>query len=268
MGIFHLNCGSVKTFFPPYVRAITYCLLVETNRGILLVDTGFGTLDYAAPSWKMRFFMPLMGLPRDPEETAAHQVVKLGFSTRDVRHIVQTHLHFDHAGGLRDFPDADVHVYRPELEAALKPRAPLDFAYDPTQWSHGPRWILHEHPADEWFGFDCMPVVEDLDPRVLLLPLPGHTRGHCGVAIETAKGWLLQCGDAASPFHREADLHGLDASLQQLNFLPDRFARYVMGSHVPRLRQLASEHGDEVEMISAHDIYAFARHTEGAAVDR
>ncbi len=260
MTIYHLNCGSLKTPFPHGLRTITYCLLVETNRGLLLVDTGFGKLDYAAPSRRMRFFLPLMGVPRDPDETAAHQVVDLGFNTRDVRHIVQTHLHIDHAGGLRDFPDAEVHLYRRELEAASKPRAPMEVAYDPAHWSHGPKWVLHDQSVEQWFGFDCIPIVEGLEPRVLLVPLTGHTRGHCGVAIGTPEGWLLHCGDAASPFHREADPHDLDASLQRLNFLPDGFARSMIGHHVPRLRQLILDHGNEVELISAHDIYSFERH--------
>ena len=267
MIIHHLNCGSLKALSIPGLRAITYCLLVETNRGLLLVDTGFGTLDYAAPSKRMRFFLPLMGVPRDPAETAAHQVVQMGYSVSDVRHIVQTHLHPDHAGGLRDFPDAEVHLYRPELEAALKPRTLMEWAYEPAHWSHGPKWIRHDQSVEQWFGFDCIPIAEGLEPKVLLVPLAGHTRGHCGVAVETPEGWLLQCGDAASPFHREADLHHLDASLQHLNFLPNGFARSVIGRHVPRLRQLVQDHGNEVELISAHDMYSFDRHRRADGAD-
>jgi glyoxylase-like metal-dependent hydrolase (beta-lactamase superfamily II) len=264
MTIHHLNCGSLKALGIPGLRAIIYCLLAETNKGLLLVDTGFGTLDYVAPSRRTRLFLPFMGVPRDPEETAVHQVARMGFNTRDVRHIVLTHLHFDHAGGLRDFPNTEVHVYRSELEAAMNPKYLIEVGYDSAHWSHGPKWVLHDQTVDKWFGFDCIPIVEGLEPRVLLIPLPGHTRGHCGVAIETEKGWLLHCGDAASPFHRAADPHDLEASLQRLNFLPDRFARRVAGDHLPRLRKLVLDHGDEVELVSAHDIYSFERHRNAA----
>jgi glyoxylase-like metal-dependent hydrolase (beta-lactamase superfamily II) len=44
------------------------------------------------------------------EDTTVRQVEKLGFRTKDVTHVVLTHCDPDHAGGLADFPHADVHV--------------------------------------------------------------------------------------------------------------------------------------------------------------
>ncbi len=260
MGIFHLNCGSLRPLFTN-LHAITYCLLVETDDGLLLVDTGFGTLNYTSPSWRMKLFLPLVGSPRDLDETAAHQIERLGFAREDVRHIVLTHLHLDHAGGLRDFPEANVHVHWPELESANNPKQLMDAGYDKAQWSHGPRWQLYDYPAESWFGFDAIPVQPGLDPKIFLIPLPGHTRGHCGIAIKTGSGWLLHCGDAASAYHRAADPHQHDPSDQWMNFLPDRVIPAVIGGHFKRLRRLVQEHGDEIELISAHDVYAFNRHT-------
>jgi len=108
-----MNCGSLYAVFPR-VKAITYCLLVESDDGLVLVDTGFGRQDYTEPSRLMRFFFYWTGVPRKIEETAAFQVQELGYQLSDVRHIVLTHLHLDHAGGLRDFPRAKVHIYREE----------------------------------------------------------------------------------------------------------------------------------------------------------
>ncbi|TET54769.1 MAG: MBL fold metallo-hydrolase, partial [Anaerolineales bacterium] len=56
MAIHHLNCASMRGRFPR-LEAITYCLLVETNRGLVLVDTGIGRQDYTDPSRLMRVFM-------------------------------------------------------------------------------------------------------------------------------------------------------------------------------------------------------------------
>ena len=67
-------------------------------------------------------FRTLMSPRPKVETTALAQLEGLGFSASDVRHIAITHLDLDHSGGLPDFPDADVHVLAPELEAALHPK--------------------------------------------------------------------------------------------------------------------------------------------------
>ena len=188
--IHHLNLGSL---YPrvPRVHAICYGLLVETDQGLALVDTGFGTKDTSEPSRRMRLFGPWMGVPGRFEETAIHQVGEMGFETGAVHHIILTHLHFDHAGGLRDFPDAEVHVHRDELEAANKPRGFTGFGYDRAQWAHNLNWVLHNRVDGDWFGFESIQVIRGLRPEILLISLPGHTRGHCGVAIGKSHGRLL-----------------------------------------------------------------------------
>jgi glyoxylase-like metal-dependent hydrolase (beta-lactamase superfamily II) len=242
--------------YVPRIRAIVYCLLVETNDGLLLVDTGFGTRDYVAPTRLMRLFTRLLRTPRDVEETAARQVVRLGYSVEDVRHIVLTHLHLDHAGGLPDFPGADVHVFGAEYRAMVQPQELLERFYVSAHWAHGPRWVIHELEGEKWFGFDGVQIKRALRPRVLLIPLPGHTRGHCGVAVETPRGWLFHCGDAASPFYAQAN------PLHPSTGRPNWLVRRLIGEHVPRLREFAREHGDTVTLISGHDVYGFEKYAE------
>jgi glyoxylase-like metal-dependent hydrolase (beta-lactamase superfamily II) len=253
MAVYHLNCGSMQPYWPR-VQVIVYCLLVETDDGLLLVDTGLGMGDHLNPSRLMRVFTALMRSPRDPEETAIRQIARLGHDRGDVRHIVCTHLHLDHAGGLPDFPQARVHVHRPEYEAAMARRGIWGKFYRPEHWAHGPSWVPYDLGDETWFGFPCMPVEEGLSPRVLLVPLPGHTAGHCGVVVETEGGWLLHCGDAASPFYEGSDpYHSGDID-------PNWLARTLSGTHAPRLRALVRAHGDEVRVISGHDSRSFARH--------
>lgn len=96
----------------PVSRAqlVVHCLLVETDDGLVLVEAGYGIADRTRPARLERVLMALSGSSRDLTETAARQVVGLGYAIEDVRRVVLTHLHLDHAGGLPDFPQA--HVYR------------------------------------------------------------------------------------------------------------------------------------------------------------
>ncbi len=256
MPIHHLNCGTLRPIWPR-LEAIVYCLLVPTEDGLALIDTGFGLQDYEAPSPVMRRFLWLMGSPRDEHETAVRQVEALGYAASEVRHIVLTHLHLDHAGGLGDFPDATVHVHRAEYEAAMAPHGLVGWGYQRRQWRHGPRWVLYDEADGYWFGFPCIRVAKGLRRPIYLIPLHGHTRGHCGVAVQTASGWLLHCGDAASPFQRAADPHDLPLDPHRLGALHGAVARMLIGPHVPRLRRLVRKHGDEVAVISGHDVVRF-----------
>jgi glyoxylase-like metal-dependent hydrolase (beta-lactamase superfamily II) len=239
MPIHLLNCASIRPLFPP-VGAATCCLLVETNEGLALVDTGFGVADVTHPTKTMRRFQALMRSPRDLKGTAWHQIRRLGYSPEDVRHVFLTHLHLDHAGGLPDFPSASAHVFRPELEASLRPRGLLRWGYLQEHWAHGPRWVVHDRgrPGD-WFGLEAIGPIAGLAPEIRLIPLTGHTAGHCGVAIRTDRGWLIHCGDAL-PFG------GLASAA------PDRISRLLLGPHVPRLRALARAHGEGIRFLPAH----------------
>ena len=256
MKIHHLNCGSIK---PPYprVQSIVYCLLVETSQGLVLVDSGFGTRDYSNPSRKMSFFLNWMGTPREMRETAVYQVQSLGFEPEDVKHIIQTHLHIDHAGGLSDFPWADVHVHENEYNAIQNPKGFMEFAYIQYHWDHKPHWIRHQESTTSWFGLDAIPILQTPEYDFLFIPLPGHTRGHCGVAIGKPGNWLLHCGDAASPYYHESDLHKRSQSVQKLNFLPTWLAEKVLGGHSRKLQELLDTHGDEIKAISSHDQFSF-----------
>src|SRR5689334_4939196 len=121
MKVHHLNCGTMR---PSLVAGgiVAHCLLIETDQGLVLVDTGFGTHEVTNPGGTINALSRAMLKPvLEIEETAIYQVEKRGYGAEDVRHILLTHLDLDHAGGLRDFPNATVHVLDTELEAATNP---------------------------------------------------------------------------------------------------------------------------------------------------
>lgn len=270
--IHHLNCISSCPLGGKLMDARTrgvvergklccHCLLVETAHELVLVDTGFGTRDVHDPRRRLSgFFLTLLSPDFREELTAIRQIERLGFHPHDVRHIVLTHLDFDHAGGLDDFPWARVHMLRQERDDALAQRGWLDRErYQPRQWSDRSKWRVHESTqGNHWLDFDNVCGGNGLPDDVLMISLPGHTNGHAAVAIRTTNGWLLHAGDAY--FHyREMDLNkpwcppGLRA--YQWLMETDRGARL---SNQQRLRQLRARH-PEVDIMSAHDPTEFQR---------
>lgn len=177
---------------------VSHCLLVETKSGLVLVDTGLGLQDIENPARSLGSGFMILARPRlDPEETAVRQVERLGFSRSDVRHIIVTHLDLDHAGGMSDFPEAQVHLLNSEYAAAIAPTTFKDrYRYRASHWEHGPSWVLYKVQRERWFGFECVRQMQGLPPEILLVPLEGHTRGHAGVAVYSQGSWLLHAGDA------------------------------------------------------------------------
>jgi glyoxylase-like metal-dependent hydrolase (beta-lactamase superfamily II) len=161
--IHHLSCGS----FCPYgarllqgsggwlspARMVCHCLVVETAEGLVLLDTGFGIGDVENPARLGHAFRLMVRPQLEQRQTAVAQLRALGHEPGDVRRILITHLDLDHAGGLAEFPDAEVHVFAPEHEAAMNPGLRERSRYIADQWAHGPRWVTHEVEGDEWLGF-------------------------------------------------------------------------------------------------------------------
>lgn len=271
MMIHHLNCGTCcpaggrlfdGTSDSPLAHLVCHCLLIETEAGLVLVDTGFGTRDVDHPGHRLAPFFRALNNPQlRREETAAAQVRARGFDPSDVRHIIVTHLDFDHAGGIEDFPRAAVHVTAREKEVADARKGGAFVGtrrYRPQQWDEVDDWRLYPLGGGErWFGFDAVRDLDGLPPDILLVPLAGHTWGHAGVAIREADGWLLHAGDAyfyrgevgAADYACTPMLRGYQRLMEV-----DRAARL---HNQMRLRQLSLEHAGEVRMFCAHDPVEF-----------
>jgi glyoxylase-like metal-dependent hydrolase (beta-lactamase superfamily II) len=240
--IHFLNCFTCNARVPSRWRTGTLCLLLETNQGLVLVDTGLGQDDYVHKTGIVRAFQVATIVPLNPLDAAVRQVVRLGYAPQDVHHIVLTHMHFDHCGGLPDFPHATVHVHRREYETfAGRPRRWTDLAYVRRHIRHRPHLQLyHDDDRERWFDFPAIRL--PFEPEMWLVPLFGHTRGHCGVAVQTEAGWLFHVGDAAAL--------GLEVSA------PAWFVGMVLGPHEPRLRQFKAAHPN-IRMTTGHMLLDF-----------
>jgi glyoxylase-like metal-dependent hydrolase (beta-lactamase superfamily II) len=232
---------------------VCHCLLLETAEGLVAVDTGLGLFDVANPREALSGpFTAIVRPSRDPGTTLVRQVARLGFKPSDVRHIVVTHLDLDHAGGFPDLPGAKVHVFRPEHEAAMARATEKERRrYRPHQL-RDVSWVIHdEGQGEDWFGFRAVKPILGLD--LALVPLLGHTRGHCGVAVRAASGWLLHCGDAyfhADQMDPERERCTVGLRLFQRLVAMDNAARLA---NVARLRDLSRTDRDRVKLFCAHD---------------
>ncbi|WP_394840919.1 MBL fold metallo-hydrolase [Pendulispora brunnea] len=252
MRVHHLNCGSMRM---PGAPLVCHVLLLETRNGLALVDTGFGSADIADPAGRIGFYRHVTRPLLDPAETAIEQVRQRGFDPADVRDIVLTHFDSDHVGGLSDFPWARIHTTADEWAAASNRWSSLERArYRPAQWTHGPKMVPHGAGGDVWRGFASAKCLTEIDDAIVLIPLPGHTRGHAAVAIDAdhpRRRTILHAGDA---FYDRSIVAGIGREPLVLTvqewFVAHDWAR-VRSNH----ERLAELHRTDPELllVSAHD---------------
>ena len=167
---------------------ISAYVVEHPEEGLLLIDTGLGrasaeSLDhYPGRAAARRTGLRLLAGP------VADRLADIGARPEDVRTIVVTHLHTDHAGGIADFPGAELVIDSREWAAGATHQELR--AYNPAAYS--------AHPNRRDLVYDDGPVgpfesSADLfgDGSVLLLPTPGHSPGHTSALVATASGRVL-----------------------------------------------------------------------------
>jgi glyoxylase-like metal-dependent hydrolase (beta-lactamase superfamily II) len=162
------------------------CLLVEHDDGLVLVDTGIGNKE-------PQKFVEIYGVENEGVHGPTRledAITEAGFSPTDVAWVINTHLHFDHAGGntvaaggesadnreVRPaFPEATYVVQAGELAFARRVNERISASYIEANFS----------PVEQAGLWQLVEGETELLPGIRLVPTPGHTPFHQSVLVES-----------------------------------------------------------------------------------
>lgn len=158
--------------------------LIEHPDGLALFDTGMHadlqtSFDRIGEGTASRFTPDFQ-----PGEELTARLAGRDIRPSDINLIVFSHLHFDHAGGTNEIPDARIVIQEAEWSAGLDEQNIERGIYNPDDFNlgHDVQTVVGEHDV---FG----------DGRVVCLPTPGHTPGHQALRIELDSGPVVLTGD-------------------------------------------------------------------------
>jgi len=155
------------------------CLLVEAPQALVLIDTGIGNKEDEK-------FRDIFGVDNDGEPTRLESAIRAaGFEPRDIDIVLNTHLHFDHAGGnvvrvedgrsLPAFPRARHVVQKGEL----------DFAHSPNERIRASYLLHNVDPVADAGLWDPVHGDAVVTEGVRVVHTPGHTPWHHSVLVES-----------------------------------------------------------------------------------
>lgn len=228
-------------------RPVQAAVLVRHPLGTLLFDTGLGRRaeeQFAENGW---FHRLAFGFDRAGFLPVADQLYRAGWGAKSVQRIVPSHMHWDHASGLPDFPEAEVWVRPEERAEAARGHAP---AFLTSQFSGVKHWRDLRFGGPPLLGFAASHDVFG-DGSVVLLPLGGHTAGQVGLLLRLPSGGqYLFTGDVT--WTLEGIRNGADRSWLLRRLLPLDHDEGANRAAIDHLRQLARQHPG-ITLVPAHD---------------
>ncbi|WP_067621546.1 N-acyl homoserine lactonase family protein [Alicyclobacillus acidiphilus] len=223
-----------------------YCWVVEHPEGIIVIDTGetARTSDPSHfPKWHPYFRFGVR-MRVEPEQEVGSRIKKLGLSLNDVRWVIMTHLHTDHAGGIYHFPTSEFLVSRREYALSLGWKGKLR-GYLPNCF---PTWFdpkIVSYTLGEYGAFRTGYTVTKAED-VLVVPTPGHTLGHQSVIVRDGEITYFFAGDTSysDQLMIERSIDGVSPNAKLASETIDRIHAFISGgptvylpSHDPQSKE-------------------------------
>lgn len=208
--------------------------LIEHPKGLVLFDTGLVPAAIDDPHAVYGELAELTKIHAEPHHRLDRQIEALGYKLSDVTHVIASHAHFDHSGGLYLFPEAKFYAGQGEMQ----------FAYWPTKIGAG---FFRHADLDATRGFDWyeIPGMDvDLfgDGSLVILFTPGHTPGELSLLVRLPSRNFILTGDTVHlraaleneiHFPVDADTAAAVRSLRRLKLLRDTADATVWITHDP-----------------------------------
>lgn len=174
-----------------------YAWVIDHPEGVIVVDTGDTALA-ASPGYFPRwhpYYTTSVRLRVAPDEEIGPQLRRLGINQNDVKTLVLTHFHTDHAGGLHHFPNTSIRVSGPDYQLARSLAGRL-LGYLPHRW---PTWFDPQPIAFERRDTGAFTHVHRLTQAgdVVVVPTPGHTPGHISILVTSEDVTYFLAGDTS-----------------------------------------------------------------------
>ncbi len=176
------------------------CLLVEHESELVLIETGLGNKESEK-------FMGIYGIenaagPLDPGPDRLHEAIRsAGFSPSDVTVVIDTHLHFDHAGGNTYRDDAgQVHLSFPNARYFVQ-RGEWEYAHGTNERTRASYFGHNFDPVQEAGKLHLLEGAAEVLPGIRVQLSPGHTPFHQSVLVESAGETACFLGDVLPTMH-------------------------------------------------------------------
>ena len=177
------------------------CLLIEHPSGLILIDTGAGNKE----NEKFKDIYGLENEGADGGTMLEDGLKEIGVAPADIAIVINTHLHFDHAGGnTRNRPDGSLEVSFPNATYIVR-RGEYEYAMNSNERTAASYFERNWVPLDQADKIEWVSREKEIVKGVRVIPTPGHTPFHQSVLIESSGDRAFYLGDIV-PTHAHLPL--------------------------------------------------------------